>query len=82
MVPTAWTPFAAKFTLPKIGWVSVFTIAIVFDSVPAVLAWFVLRRMKMPSHVPQLSTLRVRSGRRGRPGSLELLRRIPGAAGL
>jgi hypothetical protein len=55
VVPTAWTPFAAKFTLPKIGWAGVFTIAIVFDTVAAVLAWFVLRRMKLPSHVPHVS---------------------------
>jgi MFS family permease len=55
VVPAAWTPFAARFTLPKIGWVGVFTVAIVFDAVAAILAWFVLRRMKMPSHVPQLS---------------------------
>jgi MFS transporter, OFA family, oxalate/formate antiporter len=55
VVPTAWTPFAAKFTLPKIGWAGVFTIAIVFDTVAGVLAWFVLRRMKLPSHVPHVS---------------------------
>jgi MFS transporter, OFA family, oxalate/formate antiporter len=55
VVPAAWTPFAAKFTLPKIGWVGVFTIAIVFDAVAATLAWFVLRRMKLPSHVPHVS---------------------------
>jgi hypothetical protein len=55
VVPAAWTPFAARFTLPKIGWAGVFTIAIVFDTVAAVLAYFVLRRMKMPSHVPNLS---------------------------
>jgi len=35
--------------------VGVFTIATVFDLLTAVLAWFVLRRMKRPSHVPQLS---------------------------
>lgn len=55
VVPAAWTPFAAKFTLPKTGWAGVFTIAIVFDTVAAVLAYFVLRRMKMPSHVPHVS---------------------------
>jgi len=55
VVPTAWTPFAAKFTLPKVGWVGVFTMAIVFDTVAAVLAFFVLRRMKMPSQAPHLS---------------------------
>jgi MFS family permease len=55
VVPGAWTPFAAKFTLPKVGWVGVFTVAIVFDLTAAVLAFFVLRRMKLPSHVPELS---------------------------
>ena len=55
VVPKAWTPFAARFTLPKVGWVGVFTIAIVFDAAAAILAWFVLRRMRMPSQVPQLS---------------------------
>src|SRR5262249_28158762 len=54
-VPAAWTPFGAKFTVPKVGWVGVFTVAIVFDVTAAILAYFVLRRMKMPSHVPQLS---------------------------
>jgi OFA family oxalate/formate antiporter-like MFS transporter len=52
VVPTAWTPFSAKFTLPKIGWAGVFTIAIVFDLTAAVLAFFVLRRMKVPSAPP------------------------------
>jgi len=48
VVPATWTPFAAKFTLPKVGWAGVFTIAIVFDVSAAVLAFFVLRRMKVP----------------------------------
>lgn len=51
VVPTAWTPFAAKFTMPKVGWTGVFRVAIVFDVTAAVLAFFVLRRMKAP--VPQ-----------------------------
>jgi hypothetical protein len=55
VVPKAWTPFAARVTLPKIGWVGVFTVAIFFDLAAATLARFVLRRMKMPSQVPQLS---------------------------
>jgi len=55
VVPTAWTPFAAKFVLPKVGWAGVFTVAIVFDTTAALLAYFVLRRMKLPSHVPHLS---------------------------
>src|SRR6266849_1167662 len=48
VVPKVWTPFAGKFTMPKIGWVGVFGIAIVFDLTAAVLAFFVLRRMKVP----------------------------------
>ena len=49
VVPTVWTPFPAKFTLPKTGWQGVFAIAIVFDVIAATLAFFVLRRMKAPS---------------------------------
>ena len=45
---TAWTPFHATFTLPKIGWAGVFGISIVFDVVAAGLAFFVLKRMKAP----------------------------------
>ncbi len=48
VVPKIWTPFAGKFTMPKIGWVGVFSIAIAFDLTAAVLAFFVLRRMKVP----------------------------------
>jgi len=48
VVPTIGTPFAAKFTMPNIGWAGVFKIAIVFDSIAAVLAFFVLRRLKAP----------------------------------
>src|SRR5207302_9038003 len=31
VVPKVWTPFGARFTLPKIGWAGVFGIAIAFD---------------------------------------------------
>ena len=48
VVPAAWTPFAARFTLPKVGWAGVFTIAIAFDLMAAFLSFFVLRRMKLP----------------------------------
>lgn len=66
VVPTAWTPFHAKFTLPKTGWQGVFRVAIVFDLLAAGLAFFVLRRMKAPvkSEVtgvaPELTPARVR----------------------
>ncbi|HEX7284559.1 MAG TPA: oxalate/formate MFS antiporter [Candidatus Angelobacter sp.] len=51
VVPTVWTPFQAKFLVPKAGWSGVFKVAIVFDVIAAVLAFFVLRKMKAP--VPQ-----------------------------
>ena len=34
--------------MPKIGWAGVFSIAIVFDLSAAALAFFVLRKMKVP----------------------------------
>jgi hypothetical protein len=49
VVPGMWAPFHTKFTLPKLGWAGVFAIAIVFDLTAAVLAFFVLRRMKVPA---------------------------------
>jgi OFA family oxalate/formate antiporter-like MFS transporter len=49
VVPTVWTPFAGKFMLPKIGWAGVFRVAIVCDALAAILAFFVLRRMKAPA---------------------------------
>jgi OFA family oxalate/formate antiporter-like MFS transporter len=49
VLPKVWTPFAAKFTLPKTGWAGVYTVAIAFDLLAAVLAFFVLRRMKVPT---------------------------------
>jgi OFA family oxalate/formate antiporter-like MFS transporter len=66
VVPTVWTPFAAKFTLPNAGWKGVFRFAIVFDLCAALLAFFVLRKMKAPVHqelpgvAPELTTARVR----------------------
>jgi OFA family oxalate/formate antiporter-like MFS transporter len=52
VVPTAWTPFAAKFALPRIGWAGVFAIAIVFDLSAAAVSFLVLRRMKVPALPP------------------------------
>jgi MFS family permease len=49
VLPKIWTPFDAKFTLPKTGWAGVYTVAIAFDVIAAVLAFFVLRRMKVPA---------------------------------
>ena len=52
VVPTAWTPFSAKFALPRIGWAGVFSIAIIFDFAAAAIAFFGLRRMRMPAMLP------------------------------
>jgi OFA family oxalate/formate antiporter-like MFS transporter len=48
VVPSLWTPFAASFNMPKAGWGGVYKFAIAFDLIAAVLAFFVLRRMKAP----------------------------------
>jgi hypothetical protein len=50
VVPTVWTPFHAKFTMPHWGWKGVFRVAIFFDVCAAILAFFVLRRMKAPAN--------------------------------
>src|SRR5246127_5006206 len=58
--------FHAKFTVPKWGWQGVFKVAIVFDACAAVLAFFVLRKMKAPVKseasvvAPELATVRAR----------------------
>ena len=49
VIPKVWSPFSAKFTLPKVGWAGVFGVAIAFDITAALLAFFVLRRMKIPT---------------------------------
>ncbi len=48
VVPTVWTPFAARYHVPAVGWSGVFKVAIAFDVAAAVLAFFVLRTMKAP----------------------------------
>jgi hypothetical protein len=48
VIPTAWTPFGAKFSVPKVGCSGVFKVASAFDAIAAVLAFFVLRKMKAP----------------------------------
>jgi len=65
VVPTVWTPFHAKFMMPKTGWMGVFRVAIVFDACAALLAFFVLRRMKAPvlseaGVAPQLTPVKAR----------------------
>jgi MFS transporter, OFA family, oxalate/formate antiporter len=45
---TIWTPFNAKFGVPKIGWTGVFGVSIAFDLVASALAFFVLKRLKAP----------------------------------
>ena len=66
VVPTVWTPFSAKFTMPNAGWKGVFRVAIIFDACAAVLAFFVLRKMKAPvkglvnDQAAQLTPVKVR----------------------
>jgi MFS transporter, OFA family, oxalate/formate antiporter len=66
VVPTVWTPFHAKFIMPNTGWKGVFRVAIFFDLAAAILAFFVLRRMKapvkgeVPAAAPQLTAVKAR----------------------
>jgi OFA family oxalate/formate antiporter-like MFS transporter len=46
-VTNVWTPFAAKFKLPNVGWFGVFAVAVVFDWASALLAQFVLKPLRM-----------------------------------
>jgi hypothetical protein len=62
VLPKVWTPFAAKFTLPKVGWMGVFTVAIVCDAIAAVLAFFVLRRMKAPAARDEVAAVAPQAG--------------------
>jgi len=64
-----WTPFAAKFTVPQVGWKGVFAVAIVFDLIAACLAFFVLRKMKAPV-----------KGTEQVPGGVQAGLHVPGAA--
>jgi OFA family oxalate/formate antiporter-like MFS transporter len=57
VVPTLSSGFfQARFTMPRTGWGGVFKIAIAFDLIAAVLAFFVLRRMKPPLAVKDQTT--------------------------
>ena len=49
LVPELWTPFGAKLGVPNVGWTGVFAVAIVFDLLAALIAFFVLRRMPVPA---------------------------------
>ena len=63
------TPFSASFTMPEIGWKGVFSVAIAFDLIAALLAFFVLRKMKAP----------VRAAEQAQRGELKA-GLVPGAA--
>jgi hypothetical protein len=64
-----WTPFAARWTVPNIGWGGVFTIAAIFDVCAALIAFFILRKMRVPEggaetkpQEPQLAARTVPAG--------------------
>jgi MFS transporter, OFA family, oxalate/formate antiporter len=48
VLPDVWTPFGARFNVPNIGWFGVFAIAAAFDVCAALIAFFILRRMRVP----------------------------------
>jgi MFS transporter, OFA family, oxalate/formate antiporter len=70
VIPGIRTPFSARFAVPKIGWTGVFGISIIFDLIAAVLAFFVLKRLK----APELTT----AEKQAKEASAQV--RVPGAA--
>lgn len=56
VVPTMKTPFQARFNVAHIGWTGVFGVTIIFDVVAALLAVFVLKRLKAPQLAEQTAT--------------------------
>ena len=56
----AWLP-SMKLGVPNIGWGGVFAIAVVFDFIAAILAFFVLRKMAVPAGGERPSVGRVPS---------------------
>jgi MFS transporter, OFA family, oxalate/formate antiporter len=75
VVPRVWTPFAARFILPKTGWAGVFRIAIVFDVIAAILAFFILRKMKVPQFAgsPASNTAQPQAPPKGRVATAPIL---------
>jgi MFS transporter, OFA family, oxalate/formate antiporter len=49
LLPTVLASFAIKITMPNVGWFGVYSVAIAFDVIGATLAFFVLKRMKVPA---------------------------------
>ena len=64
--PRVRTPFSATFSAPRIGWSGVFGISIAFDLVAALLAFFVLKRLKAPDLVA------VQNNRTTAPASVQI----------
>jgi OFA family oxalate/formate antiporter-like MFS transporter len=48
LLPKLFPAFALTFTMPKVGWMGVYSVAIAFDIMGAALAFLVLKRMKVP----------------------------------
>lgn len=63
------TPFSASFVMPTIGWKGVFSVAIAFDLIAALLAFFVLRKMKAPVLATQQTSSVAATGKVTVPGA-------------
>jgi len=58
LLPTLASFFSVVITMPNIGWIGVYTFAIAFDAMGALLAFFVLKRMKVPAKEDAVAALR------------------------
>lgn len=69
VIPGIRTPFNARLAVPKIGWTGVFGISIGFDVIAALLAFFVLKRLKAPELVTAEARAKQPSAEVGVPGA-------------
>lgn len=69
VVKGVWSPFHANLTVPKVGWIGVFGVTIVFDLIAAGLAFFVLKRLKAPELPATQATSAAATGKVTVPGA-------------
>ena len=61
LLPTLLSSFALNITMPKVGWFGVYAVAIVFDVLGAVFAFFLLKRMKVPVRAEEMAPIAQRA---------------------
>jgi hypothetical protein len=57
LLPKLLSSFVINITMPNVGWFGVYAVAIAFDVIAATLAFFVLKRMKVPVKQTSAATM-------------------------